>query len=278
MKIMGEVLEDMTKASRERIEKHVKELAEGENPAIMAITLDRARVIGDWLFVFEAARETHMFQGAADDRVLMFEKQEQEKEYLSKMKHISGDFYRWITRFEDQVETCETIGVELSEEAKMFYFMNNLNDTIFGDVKSNYMDLSTRALFPDTYEEIKQRVIAEYGQITARKPHTVLKVLKGEDSKRYGESSFKAEEEGCHICGITGHFWKACKHYNKKYSLEQNRNYFLKKNKRNRDDDVKAGDRTTTSDGAEPRRPNTSQRRGNTNTQTAAVATESRQE
>ena len=136
LKIMGEVLEDMTKASRERIEKYIKELAEGENPAIMATTtLDRAREIGDWLFVFEAARETHMFQGAADDRVLMFEKQEQEKEYLSKMKHVSGDFNRWITRFEDQVETCETIGVELSEEAKMFYFMNNLNDSIFGDVK-----------------------------------------------------------------------------------------------------------------------------------------------
>ena len=41
---------------------------------------------------------------------------------------------------------------------------------------------------------------------------------------------------------------------------------------------MKAGDRATTSDGAEPRRPNESQRRGNTNTQTAAVATESRQE
>ena len=70
--------------------------------------------------------------------------------YLSKMKHISGDFNRWITRFEDRMETCETIGVELSEEAKMFYFMNNLNDTIFGGVKSKYMDLSKRALFPDT--------------------------------------------------------------------------------------------------------------------------------
>ena len=86
LKIMGEVLEEMTKASRERIEKYVKELAEGENPAIMATTLDRAREIGDWLFVFEAARETHMFQGAADDRVLMFEKQEQEKEYLQYLR------------------------------------------------------------------------------------------------------------------------------------------------------------------------------------------------
>ena len=103
LKIMGEVLEDMTKASRERVEKYVKELAEGQNPALLATDLDRAREIGDWLFAFEAARETHMFQGAGDDRVLMFEKQEQEKDYLSKMKHISGDFNRWITRFEDQM-------------------------------------------------------------------------------------------------------------------------------------------------------------------------------
>ena len=64
---------------------------------------------------------------------------------------ITGDFNRWITRFEDQMETCETIGVELSEEAKILYFMNNLNDSIFGDVKSNFMDLSTCALFPQTY-------------------------------------------------------------------------------------------------------------------------------
>ena len=178
------------------------------------------------------------------------------------MKHISGDFNRWITRFEDQMETCETIGVELSEEAKMFYFMNNLNDSIFGDVKSNYMDLSTRALFPDTYEEIKQRVIAEYGQITSRKPQTVLKVIRGDDAKRYGESSFKAEEEGCHICGVHGHFWKSCKHYNKKYSLEQNRNYFQKKQKRERDEDTKAPDRGA-SEGSEPRHRGGAQRRGN---------------
>ena len=46
-----------------------------------------------------------MFQGVASDRVLMYEKQEQEKDYLSKMKHITGDFNHWITRFEDQMET-----------------------------------------------------------------------------------------------------------------------------------------------------------------------------
>ena len=141
-----------------------------------------------------------MFQGVTNDRVLLYEKQEQEKEYLSKMKHTAGDLNRWITRFEDQIETCETIGVELSDEAKILYFMNNLNDTIFGDVKANFMDLITRALFPHTYEEIKQRMIAEYSQISTRKPQTVFKVIRGEDTKRHGEASFKAEEKGCHIC------------------------------------------------------------------------------
>ena len=47
----------------------------------------------------------------------------------------------------------------LTEEAKIFYFMNNLNDSIF-------MELSTRVLFPETYDEIKQRVIAEYSEKT----------------------------------------------------------------------------------------------------------------
>ena len=52
-------------------------------------------------------------------------------------------------------------------------------------------------------------------------PQAVLKVIKGEDAKRYGEASFKAEEEGCHLCGVPGH-------YNKEFSVEANRKYFLK--------------------------------------------------
>ena len=124
---------------------------------------------------------------------------QEEEDYLS--KHVSGDFNRWITRFEDQVEVCKTIGLlVLTEEAKVFYFMNNLNDAIFGAVKDNFMELSTRVLFPDTYDEIKQRIIAEYGQITQSKPQTVLKVIKGEDA--CAMASFKAEEEGCRVCGM----------------------------------------------------------------------------
>ena len=91
-------------------------------------------------------------------------------------------------------------------------------------------------------------MIAEYGQISMRKPQTVMKVIRGEDSKRYGESCFKAEEEGCHICGIPGHFYKSCKHFNRKYSLEQNKRYYQKKHK-GQTEDVKAGDSRPTGGG-----------------------------
>ena len=112
-------------------------------------TLEEARERDDWLFIFEAAKETHLMSGIVDDDpVLLYERQEQEKEHLTKMKHTHGDFNAWINRFEDQITICEQYGVELSEEAKILNFMNNLNDTIFGDIKTDYMNLTTRALFP----------------------------------------------------------------------------------------------------------------------------------
>lgn len=187
-KIMGAVLEDMTKSSRERIEKYRRELEHEDDE--LPRTLEEARERGDWLFIFEAARKTHIDNVGTDDGVLMFERKETEREYLAKMKHVSGDFNRWITKFEDQVETCETIGLELDEDAKIFYFMNNLNDNIFRESKAAFMNLSTRRLYPNNYEDIKQRMIDEYGQMMARKPQLVLKVIKGEDSKRREESSF----------------------------------------------------------------------------------------
>ena len=115
------------------------------------------------------------------------------------------------------------------------------------------MELSTRMLFPETYDEIKQRVIAEYGQITQRKPQTVLKVIKGEDAKRYGKASFKAEEKGCHVCGMPGHFYRSCKHYNKDFSVEANRNYFIKNHQKKKYKKRSHEEEKTSNDGGAPR-------------------------
>ena len=116
---------------------------------------------------------------------------------------------KWITLFEDQITTCETVGVELPEEAKY------------------YMNLSTRTLYL-------------YGQISTHKPHLVFKVIRGEEGKPHGEASFKAEEKGCHICGGGGHFWKSCRFYNDKFTLEKNQRWFKKKRKADSTDDHKS--------------------------------------
>ena len=142
--------------------------------------------------------------------------------------------------------------------------------SIFGDVKANFMDLSTRVLFPQTYEEIKQRMIAEYSQISTRKPQTVFKVLRGDDTRRYGEASFKAEEDGCHICRIPGHFYRTCKFFNKKYSLEQNQRYYKKKHGVESNDDVKAPQGEPIRGGVAPRAGGATGKRGAPNNRVVA--------
>ena len=68
-KIMGEILEDMTRASREKIEKYTAPIGGAEEEE-NTMNLEEARENGDWLFIFLAARETHLFQGIADDPVM----------------------------------------------------------------------------------------------------------------------------------------------------------------------------------------------------------------
>ena len=211
VKDLKERSDTITKIMGAVLEKYPPPLMEIEE-AEATVSGCEARENGDWLFIFKAARETHLNQGTMEDLVLVYQRQEQEKEFLAKMKHVSGDFNRWITRFQDQMETCKTVGVPLSDEAKIHYSADNLNATIFGEIKATFMILSTRALFPRTYEGFKQRIFAEYSQISTRKPQAVFKVIRSEECKRYDEVNFKAEEKsdkmdrGCHICGRNGHF------------------------------------------------------------------------
>ena len=130
----------------------------------------------------------------------MYERRELERDQLANLKHAAGDVNRWITRFENHVEVCETVGLEITEETKIYHFINNLNDLIFKDAKNNFMNQRTRSLFLDTYVEIREKMIVEYGQIMTRKPQLVLKVTRGEDTRKGAEASFQIEEVGCHVC------------------------------------------------------------------------------
>ena len=81
-KIMGAVLEDMAKSSRDKVEKYQLPLREIEE-ADDTVSVREARENGDWLLIFKAARETHLNQGTMEDPVLVYQRQEQEKEFLA---------------------------------------------------------------------------------------------------------------------------------------------------------------------------------------------------
>ena len=59
-KIMGQILEDMTKASRERIEKYQVNPDNVENDE-ESQNLEEARERGDWLFIFEAVLHIQLY-------------------------------------------------------------------------------------------------------------------------------------------------------------------------------------------------------------------------
>ena len=68
--------------------------------------------------------------------MLRFVKSKQEKD-LSSVKHVSGDFNRWITRFKDQEKVCDIIGVVLTGESY-------LNESILWTVSANVMEIRKR--------------------------------------------------------------------------------------------------------------------------------------
>ena len=100
---MGDVLEDLTKAFLDKIEKYVKPEVAGPAAAVAEVklapeppelvrTLEEAKQRGDWLFIFEAARATHLDAGAEDDLVLRFEKRKQEEDYLANVNFLKSNY------------------------------------------------------------------------------------------------------------------------------------------------------------------------------------------
>jgi hypothetical protein len=192
--------------------------------------IEEARARLDWLFVFSAARATHLLFGIENDAILMLEQQKQQENILSKMKHVSGDFYRWLQKFEDQIEVCETVGVELTEEIKVMYFMSNLNESIFKDTQGLWRSTFTRGTFPRTFAGLKERIITEFGQKNMDNPYLIAKVSNaGEKPVGKGEVSFPVKEEskhsggsGCWLCSGS-HRYRECDHYDSSLSFDENK-------------------------------------------------------
>ena len=234
--LIGSILADMTEESRRIVEAWEKVLPEGQEPdPFEAVNIHQARERGDWLFVFEAARCTHLLRGSEVDPILRAEYREQQKLLLSKLKHERGEFSKWKRRFDDQIKVCRSFGCVLDDELLCIYFMENLNDKIFSEVKANWNNLTTRGLFPQNYEALKSRVTEEYGLIVARKPGVVAAVIAGQLQQQHffssKEVSLPAREQQdhprrCFVCRSGKHLYRHCPHFDSAKSLEENAERF----------------------------------------------------
>ena len=110
-KIMGAVLEDMTKSSRDRIEKYRREPYDEDDEG--ATTLEEARERGDWLFIFEAARATHLHNTGAADGVLMYERKEMEG-YVDIRTYSTAWYDEELTFLEDRYDKVYVVAYQVT--------------------------------------------------------------------------------------------------------------------------------------------------------------------
>jgi hypothetical protein len=104
--------------------------------------------------------------------------------------------------------------------------MANLNESIFRDTLSLWRNNITRAMFPVAYEDLKERIVSEFGQRMLDNPQLVLRVINAVDKKAgRGEVSFQAKGEkgSCYLCGSSAHFYKSCNLYDDTLSFEDNK-------------------------------------------------------
>lgn len=244
--IFAEVLGSMDRLSQERVTAHAEE-REGEQ-----YTMHRARAAGDWLFLFVAARATHVVRSQGVDGVSSELRHAQEEKTLREIKHTTGSFHMWLRSFRDQLSTCELIEMPLSEDKKKTIFMANIHRVLFSHTLTLWGSYVTRQQFPDDFEDLVSMIRYQHEELSTSDPALVQRCErrqqteqsfggikdvsstkvsgKSEDgSKNKKASKYKyVEGSKCPLCGDK-HSPFECRRYYSKFSMEHNIDYWKRK-------------------------------------------------
>ena len=228
--IIGSALADMSIDSRQKVITWKR--ASPTDPAdpqkgLIADDMEEAYEKQDWLFVFEAAMATHLQVDAGVDETAVLQRQEKQLEKLKTTKHEFGSLEKWILRFEDQLDICDALQCNVTDNTKRLYFMENLNPKIFEQTLIEWKSTLTRASFPKKYEELKTHIINEYNAQMTDDTRTkiIMNVIKN-SPKKPNELSMQTNEKdkkGCFLCGNKNHKMKKCWYYEAGKSLEENK-------------------------------------------------------
>ena len=247
-KVFSKILDTMTPTSRQMIVQHQVELEDGGTYGF-----NDAVAEDNWYFLFEAARATHLIRNPSTDAITIEIRRHQEEERLRSMSHKTGTrFLTWLERFRDQMDTCQSIDVELSEPKLKMYFMSNLHPQLFEHTLVLWNNAFTRdSNFNDDFETLVIKICNAYTETITQNPALVRRC---EQSKKAEEWSFSAGEKGgkehvkseskhelkfgdayvyregskCPLCKKK-HDPKDCERFNSKFSLGHQIEFWKKK-------------------------------------------------
>jgi hypothetical protein len=196
---------------------------------------------GNFIFLFAAAEATHVKKVVnALDPVTQIQVQERHKMTLLSLKHVGGvSFPNHCRLFRDRLRIYESTGVQLIEFHKIVYFMDSLCPTLFKSILADWRSPSSRDRFKefDTLDKMIDHLTAELVGASMYNPE----IDRFQYDSKYGrEGTFKSTEKSndkpnnksfgkaqCSICG-QNHITDKCTHRDKDFTVEQNRNYYVR--------------------------------------------------
>ena len=228
--LFADINASMTEMSRLKVQAYKR----GTPSSADYMDYEKAVTEKRWLWMFEAAEATHLMRGAEKDEVVLLERQQAEYSELRSFHQGHQDFTLWLRRFEDKIRDVEAVGYAITDLQKRVALVNTLNPDVFEDLRKTWNNLALRTHLPSDFSSLKDFVITTYSTIDQG---VISRARRGEKT----ESSFpgieKRSEAGgraCNICGASGsdyHSWRTCSHYNNRYTLEQNAEFFARKTK-----------------------------------------------
>ena len=205
--IIAAVMADMSRDSKLLIQHYVRkektgsvDQDEGETDSSGSeyrdFTLNKAAQDGNWLFVFEAAIETHVTRGSigGDDPTATYLRIEQEIESLKKMHQGSLSFPYWLTQWDYRIDTLKELGRHLKDQEAIHIFISLLNPELFKSIKDLYSSTFLRTSLPKTFTELKFRVSEEFNMLQITNPRLVERTRRFKDDRN--EVALLATEAG----------------------------------------------------------------------------------
>lgn len=244
--LITDIFGSMDRNTRELCESYKRDFNEGEVEQLIADGVASAvgsrydaalaRKNGDWLWPFTAAEAICITRQAAGvDGVTRAMRQQAERRKLEGLKHQCGFYTSWRKSFLNQLDTCASVGLQLSPIEKLIAFVACLNPEIFAIVIADWSSVARQNLLPQDFDSMLSYVDEEFTRVSATNPLLVSRV---QNKSTKTESSFKATEEvkvsvarKCEICG-NKHKTDDCKYRNNSFSVAANKSYFDRSKKR----------------------------------------------